>query len=398
MTPSRRIMRSIIDYIEKYGELSITELPFNEVDSLILCQLSYLKFDGMLPSPSENRAGRTLEELSALSGADAMFAGKVSVRKNRALLDAAKSSRRFGKMLLNNYISLTDGQWEIQFCALTFTFENGLLYLAFRGTDETITGWKEDFNMALLSPVPAQEKAVQYLNTVASLSTGGFLVGGHSKGGNLAVYGAAKCYPDLQKRILTIYNHDGPGFPKGTLMETDGFLAIRNRIQKYIPHSSIVGMLFESHEPYEIVECRHFGVLQHDPYNWIVEDASFRKVSSIYAHTALKDESINRWIDGLTKEETQVFVDSLFSVLTSTGADTLFHMMEDWARDPKAMMRTVEGVDPKTREMLTKILTHLFACVLDVMKLKAMEKTRSSRHRLKAQVKKWQEGDGFSKK
>ncbi|MCR5268015.1 MAG: DUF2974 domain-containing protein [Lachnospiraceae bacterium] len=353
-------MKTIIDYIKTYGHNSIEELPFSEVDSLILCQLSYLKFDGLLPALSDNRAGMTLPELKKHALFEKLFEDKRYAKMNRALFDAAAKSRRFSIMRLNNHIDMVDANWELQFSALTFTFENGLLYLAYRGTDETLTGWKEDCNMALFTPIPAQEKALQYLNGIAKCTSGAFFTGGHSKGGNLAVYAASKCHADIQERILTIYNHDGPGFPQHTLTETDGFLRIVNKIRKFMPHSSIVGMLMENHEPYEIVECKKFGILQHDPYNWIVEGTSFKRVDDVYNHVAIKDASINEWINGMSDEEKHVFVDSLFNVLTASGAETLLDFMKDWGLHSKAMIEAIEATDPKTRELLQNIFTDLF--------------------------------------
>ncbi len=367
-------MRSIVDYIKNHGSSDLTSLPLNEVDSLILCQLSYLKFDKVLPPPDDNSPGVVLKDLSEHPDLDTLFEDKRYGKKNRALFEAAVSSDRFAKMRLGNYVSITDPDYEVQFSAVTFLFENGLFYVAFRGTDETLIGWKEDCNMALLSPIPSQEKAVAYLNRIGRITHGDFLIGGHSKGGNLAVYAASNCQPDISERILSIYNHDGPGFPQGTLMETEGYKKIRPRIRKYIPHSSLVGMLMESHEPYEVVECRKFGILQHDPYNWIVDKTAFKRAGSLYEHAVVQDDSINRWICEMMPDERKVFVDSLFDVLTASGAKTLPDIMSDWRANSKAMKEAIENVDPTSREILQKILSNLFDILQEEMRLKVEER------------------------
>ena len=148
---------------------------------------------------------------------------------------------------LNHYIDLISDKWEMQFSAVTAYLADGLTHVLFRGTDETMIGWKEDFNMAFMTPVPAQVKAVDYLHYAAERIRGGFSVGGHSKGGNLAVYSAMKCSRLVRERITSIYSQDGPGFTKETLEDGD-FDAIKDRIQKYVPHSSIIGMLFQTQE------------------------------------------------------------------------------------------------------------------------------------------------------
>lgn len=386
-------MDSIIDYIKTYGSRPIDVLPFTEVDSLILCQLSYLKYDGLLPAITDNKPGMTLAQLTESTGFEGLFEDKRYAKMNRALFLAASESRRFGQMLLNNHINMVDSSWELQFSAMTFLFETGLFYLAYRGTDETLVGWKEDFNMALFTPIPAQEKSLQYLNAIARITHGKFLIGGHSKGGNLAVYASSKCHEDVQERILTVYNHDGPGFPQGTIPETVGFKRVAGRIRKYMPHSSIVGMLMESNEPYDIIECRKFGILQHDPFNWIVEGTAFRRVSNVYDHVAVKDASINRWINEMTDEEKHVFVETLYSVLTASGATTLLDFMTGWRFHSKAMYEAIEAADPKTKDLLMKIFANLFDCLQDTMMIKVEEHIQPGWRKLKDVIEKWQDSD-----
>ena len=377
-------MKNITDYIKKQGALSFEALPFNEVDSLILSQLSYLKYDGLIPAFGEDRPGIPLREIPEAEGYDGLFADKRYARMNRALFAAAAASTRFGGMKLNNYVSILEEGWELQFSAMTFSPENSPLYIAYRGTDETLVGWKEDFNMALFLPIPAQKKALQYLNGIASITHGKFVIGGHSKGGNLAVYAAATCAKRTADRILTVYNHDGPGFPRGTLMETPGFLAIRDKIKKYIPHSSVVGMLMESHEPYEVVECRSFGILQHDPFNWIVNGTAFKRVEDVYAHVSLQNDAINEWIDGMSDTERRVFVDTLYDVMTASGAQTLLDIMSDWKTNSKAMLDAIEKCDPMTREMLKLIFSHLFTSLQENMWLKVEEIIPKPQHFVKS--------------
>lgn len=361
-------MKSIIDYIKKYGEYSIDDMPFNEVDSLILCQLSYLKYDGMVPPLHGKEPFVTLPEIFEMDEYDNLFEDRRFEENNRKLFEAAEQSTRFSSMLLGNYVSMTDTSWELQFSAMTFTFENGTFYLAYRGTDETIIGWKEDCNMALITPVPAQEKAMQYLNLIAEISSGNFYIGGHSKGGNLAVYAASTCLPLISERIITIYNHDGPGFKKGTVTESEGFKMISGKIKKYMPHSSIIGMLMESDEPTEIIECKSFGILQHDPFNWIVDGNSFVRVDGLYKHVSLQDETVNQWINEMTDEERKIFVDELYNVITANGATTLIDIMDDFLSNSKAMKKAFDELDPKTRDIIKIILMNLQDSFQDVLR------------------------------
>lgn len=265
-------MGNITDYVIEYGDKTLDELPFNEVDSLVLSQFSYLKFDKLFEDTDHTL---TIGALKDHPDYEQLLSDPLFKEANRGLLEAMINSRRFSGVGLFEYINMVDAQWEIQFSAITCIFDNGFIYIAYRGTDETLTGWKEDFNMAYMTPVPAQTKAVQYLNRIALNVRGEITVGGHSKGGNLAVYAAMKCIPSVRDRIRLIYSHDGPGFTEGVL-ESDAFMAIKNRIRKTIPRSSIVGMVLQTQENHEVVKCRQFGILQHDPFNWIIEGSGFK--------------------------------------------------------------------------------------------------------------------------
>ena len=157
---------TVIEYLKKYGDIPFHEKPLNDVDSLALCQLSYLKFDGMVSDVRHNGPSVTLQEIAKRADVEQLFGDVRFEKENRALFEGLLSGRRFRNMKLNCYINLVEKEWETQFSAITFILDDGTLFLAFRGTDETIVGWKEDFNMALLNPVPGQEYSVKYVNMV----------------------------------------------------------------------------------------------------------------------------------------------------------------------------------------------------------------------------------------
>lgn len=390
-------MKSIIDYISEYGEQEFDSLPFNEVDSLILSQISYLKFDGMVPSPQENKPGVLFASICEHELYENLYEDKRYEKNNRKLFTAVAASKRFGSVHINNFMNIIDSSWEIQFAAMTFTFPGGHMYVAFRGTDETLIGWKEDFNMALFTPVPAQEKAMQYLNIIGSKTYGHFLVGGHSKGGNLAVYSACKCQEAVRSRIDAIYNHDGPGFLRDTLTTTDEYKNLSPIIHKYMPQSSVVGMLMESREPYEIVDCRSFGILQHDPFNWIIDGCEFKKVNAVYTHVRFKDESINKWVENMSEEEAKTFVETTYSVLSATGATTLLDFMDNWGANTQAIINACANTDPETKEMLTLIFKSLFDVSFEIMKVKMKDHIQPGFEKFQEHVSKWQENDFWAK-
>lgn len=350
---------TINHYLEEFGDVSFEQRPMNEVDSLILCQLVYLKFDGMVPGIRENKPSVTLEELALSSDAEKLFADERFEKDNRRLVEGMLKGRRFRHLKLNCYVNVIEKERETQFAAITFLLEDGTIYIAFRGTDETIVGWKEDFNMAFLSQVPGQAFSVKYLNMVTARFPNDFYVGGHSKGGNLAVYSAMNCVPYVQSRILKVYSMDGPGFHPRTLQNCN-YEAIADRVIKLMPHSSVIGMIFEWDTEYRVVEARHFGLAQHNPYNWKVKDGEFVTAEDIYERARQKSSIFNEWIMGLDEEHIRLFVDTLYQVISASEAEDLITITADWKRSMLGMVSAVKELDAETSVVLQGIVKELF--------------------------------------
>lgn len=289
-------------------------------------------------------------------------------KENRALFEGMLSGRRFRDMKLNCYINLVEKEWETQFSAITFILDDGTLFLAFRGTDETIIGWKEDFNMAFLSPVPGQEYSVKYVNMVTGWLHQPFYIGGHSKGGNLAVYSGMKCAPFVQKRIQKIYSLDGPGFRPEVLKECH-YNAIEGKVVKLLPHSSMIGMIFERDIHYRVVESNSHGLLQHDPFSWLVEEDHFVDVGDIYESQKIINEALNEWILSLNEEQVRTFVETLYQVISASQADDLITFTADWKKSMNAVVTALKEVDDQTAEMLRGIIRSLF----EIAKVKVRE-------------------------
>ena len=340
---------TVIEYLQKYGDISFREKPLNDVDSLALCQLSYLKFDGMVSDVRHNGPSVTLREIAERPDVDKLFGDVRFEKENRALFEGMLSGRRFRDMKLNCYINLVEKEWETQFSAITFILDDGTLFLAFRGTDETIIGWKEDFNMAFQEAVPAQLLAQDYVREVAAEYVMPLRLGGHSKGGNLAVFAAARSTPDIQQRILEVYNNDGPGFTD-YLMGDPGYLAMVPRIKTYVPQSSVIGMLLEHEEPYTIIKSNQVSVLQHDPYSWEVMGPNFVPMQSITADSQFVNQTIKAWIASMDTQERNRLVDALFGLLGTGGIDKALDIFHP--RNIRTYIKTL-GNDPETRQILS---------------------------------------------
>ncbi len=352
-------MATVLNYLKEYGDYSFREMPMTEVDSLALCQLSYLKFDGMVPDVWDKRPAVTLSSLAKREDFDRLFADVRYEEVNRALVAGMLAGKRFRDLKLNFHVNIIEKEWETQFAAVTFFLEDGTVFVAFRGTDETIVGWKEDFNMAFLSPVPGQAYSVRYLDQVAAEIRGPFYIGGHSKGGNLAVYSAMNCNPGIQDRIIKIYSLDGPGFRPEVLKEC-GYDAIRERVVKILPHSSLVGMLFESDMQFQVVESRTFGLAQHDPYTWLVEKDHLVKVNDLYERRKMMDNTLNEWILSLDEHRLRTFVDTLYQVISASQADNVIELTAEWRRSMNGIISALKEVDDETAGVLKEVVKDLF--------------------------------------
>lgn len=376
-------METVLDYLEKYGKYGFEEMPMTEVDSLALCQLSYLKFDGMVPQPEETAVlpAVTLESLKDRPDFEKLFADVRYEKPNRALYEKMIGGKRFRELRLEYYVNVIEEQWETQFSAVTYTLGDGTHYIAYRGTDETIVGWKEDFNMAFLSPVPGQAISVKYLNSVAVKFDGPFYVGGHSKGGNLAVYSAMNCEPALQDRILKIYSMDGPGFRPEVLKDCD-YEKIADRVVKILPNSSLVGMIFESGMYFQVVKSKTFGLLQHDPYTWLVTGNHLVRADRLYERRQQMDNNLNEWILSLNEEQLRTFVDTLYQVITASQADNLIDFTAEWKKSINGIIAALKEVDEETVEVLKEIVRSLFEITRENRKKQVAAKVETAFERL----------------
>ena len=307
-------MGNIFDYLTWRGDLTFTQDPPNAVDALIFSTLTYVGYGETAQRPPESAASlrRCAEEFFALDNPES----RVRSKKDMELLRCAAATARFGQCGLCLYRSVLLPEQETQFAAMTFLLDDGSMFLAYRGTDNSLVGWKEDFNMTFQQTIPAQRLAQEYIREAALAHTAPMRVAGHSKGGNLAVFAAARCSPTVRKRILTVYNNDGPGFTK-YMIGDPGYNAIVPRIQTYIPQSSVIGMLLEHEEPFIVIRSKSVGIMQHDPYSWEVEGPHFLPVQEVTESSQFLDATIKNWFAGMTNRERNQLVEVLYGLLTT---------------------------------------------------------------------------------
>lgn len=353
-------MGTILDYLKDYGDYTFAERPFDEVDSLVLSQFAYLKFDGLAPSIDEDKPAVSLRELKEHADYDHLYADERYREDNTALFLGMYHSRRFQDLSINNYVNQISLETETQFSAVTFRLSSGASYVAYRGTDETIVGWKEDLNLAFSEPVEGQRMSVEYLEKAAEKIEGSFYVGGHSKGGNLATYACMNCEPIVRSRVMAIYDHDGPGF-RPEVKARGAYDEIVDRIHKTIPHSSLVGMILYTDGIYSVVESRTFGLAQHNPYTWLVKDDHFQMADELYARRKFMDEALNQWILSLTQEQMHIFVDTLYQVALASETDNLIDFSANWFQNIQKIGTALRDIDPQTGKAIIQVMKLFFA-------------------------------------
>ena len=318
-------MADLFDYLRWRGDLRFSQVPPGPVDALIFSALSYLTFGGSVTERPDIPI--SLRDASEEFFREQDVENRCRVKADLSLLMAASETVRFGNTLLLQYRDILLPEEDTQFAAVTFLLDNDSAFLAFRGTDYSLVGWKEDFNMSFRESVPSQRLAAQYVADVASRYPMPLYLGGHSKGGNLAVFAAVKAQPAHRNFIRAVYNHDGPGFTE-YVMSDPVYQELVPRIQTIIPQSSVIGMLLEHEEPYAVVKSRSVSLLQHDPYSWEIMGREFMTAEEVSENSQLLDATIKDWFSEMSNQERSRLVDVMFTLLGTGGVENaldIFH-------------------------------------------------------------------------
>ena len=350
-------MKNIIYYMKKFGNRTLDEMPFNEVDSLILCQLSYLNYENLVPGLDEiddsiDYSELIHEDLMIIK----MCQGTIDRNLNRKLLKLIRKKSRFKHMKINFYHRKFNPRVSKQFCAMTFIFDR-FAHITFQGTDPSIIGWKEDFEMSFLEKIPAQVEAVSYLDRVAKIYHGPLYIGGHSKGGNLAYYSILNCEPHIRERTMRVFNHDGPGFKTNDIYHTEAYKEMKSRMIKVVPKDTIVGLLMHHNDAHQVVECYGAHFLQHDVFTWKINNIghlNFLSNGSIRYKIFAKASMI--WMDSISDEERKRFTDTFFNLIGAMGnvsvIDAIKHPLTYW----RTVHRRYKKMSQEDRKFLYNIL------------------------------------------
>ena len=348
-------MGNILDYLKWRSDLTLYQYPLCEVDNLILSQLAHLRWEvGLVPD-----ATNTLHTLwLRMDGKD--FAHGITANDDRMLLPLAAQSKRFGEIQVLHYVNDYSEEEDKQFAAVTFLLPDDSMFISFRGTDGTLVGWKEDLNLCLPNPIPAQMQAQSYLTDILKAHPNlPVYVGGHSKGGNLAMYAAATLPEELVYRLKGVYCNDAPGL-SDTVFLSNGYKRLVPILHAFVPQSSIIGMLLMHPETYSVVRSNSMSILQHNPYTWQVKFGEFIRENELQNSSVYIERVLKKWLAELDDDHRRQFINTLFSILEATEAKSFGKELWIGAlRNPKAMVSAIQDIDADTRQKLAATLSAL---------------------------------------
>lgn len=370
---------TVMDYLRWRGDLPFARDGFNEVDDLVLCIISYINF-------------RRFEDLRTTDPARAVALPEVAARLTEEdeqlglseldyipLMRLAAETERFREVRMFGFTHEYDEVREMQFDAVSYLLPDDTLLVSFMGTDTSLVGWKEDFNMSYLSAVPAQIRAAAYTEEIAAACPDrGLRIGGHSKGGNLAAWAAIHISAPLQDRLLAAYNNDGPGFSHD-MVDSAAYRRVADKLHTYIPESSIVGILLEHAEDYAVIDSSNRSIMQHEPMSWNVEGPRFVHLGQRSPMGKVSDDLLRQWIGSMTPQEREQFTDALFDILSMSGKTrTLEDLRAGGLAKMAALLKQYNGADEKDKKIITEIFRRLASDVKDEMKKAAGESLKTA--------------------
>ena len=349
-------MANVCDYVKWRGDLSLEQSEFNEIDNLILSRFSYFPFDKII---KENEKV-TIKELSERFSKQDISKLPILWKDDVDLFPLMGKSIRFGEMLATRYINNVDIEEEKQFSAITVLMPDNTIFVSYRGTDNTIVGWKEDFNMSFKSHIASQISSKKYLEKIAKeFPDRRIRIGGHSKGGNIAVYAATFASDEVKDRIINVYNNDGPGFCEDVI-KTPEYQKMIKKVHTYIPQSSVIGRLMNHKERYTVIESTQKGIMQHDLYSWQLLGKEFITLEEVTDGSEFIDKTIKGWLENVEPAKREQVIDVVFEILNATDAQTMKELKANWFLNAKTILTSYKNIDNDTKDMIWQTLNALF--------------------------------------
>lgn len=353
-------MPNIMDYLKWRGDLTFKQDEINEVDKMILARISYLPFKDI-----------DLERIDNIKNiADKMKdlnINKFIWKDDKKFIIELGKTKRYKNLIVSDYQERLENEAEKQFAAITIWLPNRYKYVSFRGTDMSLVGWKEDFNMAFMKNIPSQKEAVRYFNEIGKKYWDKFIIGGHSKGGNIAVYAAMFCEDRLKRKIVEIINADGPGFDE-SIINTENYNKILEKLNTYIPQSSVIGRLLEHNEAYEIIHSTQKGLMQHDIYSWQVDGPNLVRIEELTNDSNIVNKVVRDWLQNTTQEQRKNFINIIYDILITTEAKNINDFSIDTLKKIIKLVKSYKNIDKESKKEIEIMLKLMFRSTVNTIK------------------------------
>lgn len=344
-------MANIHDYLDWRGDLKFEEFGINEIDELILARVSYFPYDRIKMKPKE-KFKDIAKKMEAFTDNDFIWKG------DKELLEKLGESERYSDVTITDYIKHNVEEEQKQFSAITLHVGNSLHYVSYCGTDYSLYAWKENFNLSFMDKIPAQIEAKKYFDEIAKKYKGKFILGGHSKGGNLAIYAAVKASAKNRSRIIKALNYDGPGF-RSDFLKSKEYKEMLPKLHEYIPQDSVVGMLLTQDEAFTVVLSTEKAILQHDIFSWVVHKDKLVKVPNTTKASKITNRALSNWIKNCSLEQRQIFIDSVYEMLYATEATSLKELSSTWVSKIGIVLKTYNNLSEKDKKIMSKTVKQI---------------------------------------
>ena len=364
-------MGNLITYVQQYGAQTFEDKSLTDIDVLVLTEIAYLPFDVIVPKSfdvteaiSLNQLGKEFEKIKEKEHENNPF---MITSERIELLEVVSKSQRYKDIKVFGFMNDIDDELTKQFAAVCYQWEEESRWIIFRGTDESLTGWKEDFMMTYSDLIPAQTDAIEYLRKQAELFSGSLNISGHSKGGNLSLYASAMQEETVQDRIKQIYCWDAPGVHR-SILGTEGYQRVVSKAKRYIPQDSIVGLMLESQVPYHIIESQGSGISQHSALMWNIEEDHFVELTELTKNSQLTDQTFKQWTEVVSDEDLKLFFDTFFELIFEMGVETVNDVYYNFRMYMQKFFEKAYQMNPEKREVLLRVGHLLFQIRYEIWK------------------------------
>lgn len=364
-------MGNLITYVQQYEAQTFEDKSLTDIDVLALTEIAYLPFDEIVPKSfdvteaiSIQQLGKEFEKIKQKEHEKNPF---MITEERIQLLEVVSKSQRFKDIKVFGFMNNIDDELTKQFAAVCYQWEKESRWIIFRGTDESLTGWKEDFMMTYSDLIPAQTDAIEYLRKQAATFSGTLNVSGHSKGGNLSLYASAMQEEDIQNRIQQIYCWDSPGVHR-SILNTEGYQRIVSKAKRYIPQDAIVGLMLESQVPYHIIESQGSGIAQHSALMWNIEEDCFVELTELTKNSQLTDQTFKQWTQTVADEDLKLFFDTFFELFFEMGVETVNDVYYNFRLYMQKFFEKAYQMETEKREILLRVGRLLFQIRYEIWK------------------------------